>query len=131
GIEVTVSGTVVDTRMPLVYFVPMRVTNRTSTTAPAPPTPLEPATDRLREDSMAYIPDSWPLRPGGFLGWKAPLVDARAKVDGALDGWLNWAEKKAGLTNNAAITRDILLASLSDAAGLGAELGQVGRTVIV
>lgn len=129
GIAVTVKGTVVDTRLPTVAFVPMRISDGTATAASA--AALQAASNRLSDDSVTYIPDFFPLQPSGMKAVKATIVDARAKIKSELDSWATWAKSLVGATTSAKTTEDALLASLADSAALGGTLGKQGRTVIV
>ncbi len=129
GIEVTVSGTVVKTRMPTVAFVPMRLGDGTAT--PEAAAALQSASDKLARDSATYIPDFFPLRPGGLPVVASPIIDARAKIKDALTSWTTWVKSKIGVTDPYHVAEDALLASLANSASLGGTLGKQGRTVIV
>lgn len=123
GIEIDVSGTVVATHSPVTYFVPVRLKGLNPG--------LQGQSDALQSQVVTYTPDYWPLRPAGFTGFKEPLLDLSARVKSEVNSWKNWAKSIFTDVNASDISKDVLLASLTDALGLGGILGKVGRTVVV
>jgi hypothetical protein len=125
GIKVTVTGTVVETSMPTVAFVPMVLDPF------APPKALDKDAARLRTASMTFIPDFYPIVPGSLRGVLGLLIDARARTRAERDSWGTWAASIVGEVSDFQLTTDVALAALADWASTAAVLGDIGRTVVV
>lgn len=111
GMQMRVSGNVVETHGPMVHFIPVVLQ------AGGPDNILNFTTRKLASDSATYLPDLLPLRPGGLPTQKDALKDfSKDNIPGV---WFDYRKENK------------LLALVQDHLGVSAFLTGAGRVVAV
>ncbi|MHB8669065.1 MAG: virginiamycin B lyase family protein [Acidimicrobiales bacterium] len=126
GINVSVSGQVVNTGPLVTHFIPVVL----SATGADAKSSLTATSEALANESSEAIPDYFPMKYTDFLPRKDPLTDLSAQVDGA--GWLAWAASKLSPESPTTVgngKQDAFDAALTQKLSVGSITGGAQRIV--